>query len=70
MSSTRAINKKQYDEALAAKLASFKDELHILNQQLKTYQEKVCQHKETRFVPDASGNKDSYTVCLECGMEV
>jgi len=70
MSSTRAINKQQYDMAVAEELAKFKDAMHVLNQKLKTYQEKLCQHKETRFIPDASGNNDSYTIYLKCEMEV
>lgn len=29
----------------------------------------ICEHKETKYVPDASGNNDSYYYCLNCGLE-
>ena len=29
----------------------------------------LCEHKETKYVPDASGNNDSYYYCLVCGLE-
>ena len=30
---------------------------------------KLCDHSETKYVADASGNNDSYYVCLICGLE-
>jgi hypothetical protein len=29
----------------------------------------ICNHENTKYVPDASGNNDSYHYCLECGLE-
>lgn len=29
----------------------------------------MCDHSETEYIPDASGNNDSYHVCLICGLE-
>lgn len=29
----------------------------------------ICEHQETEYIPDASGNNDSYHICLICGLE-
>lgn len=53
-----------------------------IDKELKLYLEKIkalnaiarvtrsmCDHSETQYYPDASGNNDSYHVCLICGLE-
>ena len=40
-----------------------------LRDRLHAYQ-RDCPHSRTRFVPDASGNNDSYHECLDCGIHI
>jgi hypothetical protein len=37
--------------------------------EIKRTLQKMCSHTETKYVPDASGNNDSYYYCLNCGLE-
>lgn len=43
--------------------------LAALEAELKTAQ-KICDHSETRYWPDPSGNNDSFTECCLCGREL
>lgn len=47
----------------------YQKDLATLESELKTSQ-KVCDHSQTRYCPDASGNNDSFTECCLCGKEL
>lgn len=63
------INKQQYDTLVERELTRSRNARRALNDRLLAFQN-TCLHTNTQYVPDASGNNDSYTECLECGMEV
>jgi hypothetical protein len=47
---------------------AFEESLKGLNKIMSLAQH-LCDHSETEYIPDASGNNDSYHVCLICGLE-
>lgn len=47
---------------------AFEESLKRLNKIMSLAQQ-LCDHPETKYYPDASGNNDSYHVCLICGLE-
>lgn len=46
----------------------FKETIKSLNNLIYSVQ-KICDHSETIYFPDASGNNDSCYGCLICGIE-
>jgi len=64
-----AVNKLQYDNLVLIENTRHKHMLDTLKVRLMKHQNK-CKHKNTKHVPDASGNNDSYDECLDCGKEL
>ena len=60
------INRSQYDDEIRKLNRKYKKELSRLDEKLKLFR-KTCNHENTKYVPDASGNNDSYTICEICG---
>ncbi len=66
--------------AIEARLAELESICDRMNRQLEVikaeaaqlYDERRrrCPHKQTKYWPDASGNNDSWTECLDCGGDV
>jgi len=63
------INKQQYDNLVERELTRSRNARRTLKDRLLAFQI-TCLHKNTKYVPDASGNNDSYTECIECGKEL
>lgn len=41
----------------------------VMVQFYKKMTQNICTHENTKYVSDPSGNNDSYSYCLDCGIE-
>lgn len=60
------LEKQDIDNRRKALERNFRDEKAGLEHELSVLQDK-CPHMNTDYQPDASGNNDSTTTCLDCG---